>query len=242
MSWQLDLLDRARSYAEHESAVAELWVLGSAAQPELLDQWSDLDLGLVVVGELDLDPLLSQIGRLWALDQSSSPTQSTFRMIFDDGRRLDLVVADHAQLAGRDGRLLVSSVQSSTSVMAQVHLTSTSASADVNQARFVAAQSVIKLGRGDRLIGTHLGLELLQLCLVQAMLLRDRDEDRTAHRFGTVRDDLAERVVKLCRRPLDTDWRHLVSDATEVFDQLHSELEPHYRPDWSGLSALLGLR
>lgn len=108
----------------------------------------------------------------------------------------------------------------------------------VNEVRFVAAQAVVKYARGDRLIGSHLTLELAQLCLVQAMLLRDRDEGTTSHRFGTVRDDLAAQVWAVLRHGdrLDTST---VRTVLELFDRLHAELDDTYVPDWSGLESVI---
>lgn len=73
------------------------------------------------------------------------------------------------------------------------------------EVRFVAALAVTRLGRGDRLIGTHLVLELLQACLVQGMLLRDRDEGTTVHRSGGPGDRLASEVAEIARLSSDLD-------------------------------------
>lgn len=97
----------------------------------------------------------------------------------------------------------------------------------------------MKLGRGDRLIGLHLLLELCRLCLVEAMLLRDRDTGTTVHRGGTSRDALASEVLRLAAWPLAMSRRPNVVEATvALYDRWHFELEPNYRPDWTGLDAV----
>ena len=106
--------------------------------------------------------------------------------------------------------------------------------------RFLAALAATKFGRHDRLIGTHLLLELLQACLVQAMLLRDRDEGTHIHRTGSARDILAADVARIARLPLDPRIRpNVVERTAELYGQWRSELEPGYQPDWSGLTAVI---
>ena len=104
---------------------------------------------------------------------------------------------------------------------------------------FLAALAVTKLGRGDRLIGTHLVLEILQTCLVQAMLLRDREEETTVHRVGGPRDGLKAEIARLARLPLSVTPRpNIVERAVGMYEQWRGELESDYKADWRGLEAL----
>lgn len=240
MSWQLTLLDRIHSAARSLDEIAELWVFGSAADPQSLDRWSDVDVGIVLTADLDLDPLVTSLGRLWVTESSSDDRDATYRLIFTDGRRLDLIIADHSALASRAGRQLELADRHTRagSGTGRATLTVPSLDDDVRQARFLAALATVKIGRGDLLIGGHLTLELMQLCLVQAMLLRDADEGRASHRFGTARDKLAEEILQVARRPAGPDWIHVVRDLAAQFDRLYGERHLDYRPDWSGLQAL----
>jgi hypothetical protein len=107
-----------------------------------------------------------------------------------------------------------------------------------NDVRFLAALAATKLGRHDRLIGMHLLLELLQACLVQAMLLRDRDEGTHIHRTGSSLDRLTDEVARIAQLPLDTAGRpNVVGRTVNLYGQWRSQLEPGYEPDWSGLAA-----
>ena len=106
--------------------------------------------------------------------------------------------------------------------------------------RFLAALAATKLGRHDRLIGLHLLLELLQACLIQAMLLRDRDEGTHIHRTGSSLDRLADDVARIAQLPLDTAGRpNVVERTVNLYGQWRSHLEPGYEPDWSGLAAVV---
>lgn len=192
---------------------AFLEIVGSVAIPSLVDGWSDLDLHVRLPYPVRLDELLDG-GRLWAAEVSDDPGGQVLRAVLTDGRRLDLVV--------ETGQLLLPAL------------------APDNDVRFLAALAAAKLGRGDRLIGAHLLLQILQACLVQAMLLRDHDEGTTVHRTGGPRDDLAVTVARLLQLPLSVTPRpNVVETAVELYGRWRGELEADYRPDWEGLQALL---
>jgi len=205
--------------AANEPNVAQLSIRGSARHPELMDQWSDIDVGLRLSGPVALSSLLPPGSTVWALDRQGDDARSSCRVVLDDAQRLDLVITP----TGPAGILVADDPPDAT----------------VNQARFVAAQAIVKYGRGDLLIGSHLTLELAQLCLIEAMLLRDRDEGTTSHRFGTGRDELAADIWTAVNVDDDSGTRRIRRLAGE-FDRLHSELDGRYVPDWSGLQSLIG--
>ena len=136
---------------------ASLRVVGSALDDSLVDGWSDLNVHLRLNSPLELADLLGGV-EVWAAEVRRAPEGQVVRAVLVDGRRVDLTV--------------------------ETGLLGTPALARDNEVRFLAALAVTKLGRGDRLIGSHLIFELLQACLVQAMLLRDREQGTTVHRFG----------------------------------------------------------
>ncbi len=217
--------------------VAQLWILGSARHPELLDRWSDLDVGLVLTGSVQLSSLLPGGSSVWSLDRQFSSTRSTCRIVLADGRRLDLVVAGSGEFDLAGGRCAYSdgpAYATTTGVL----VTDEPPDATVNEVRFIAAQALVKFGRGDHLIGSHLSLELAQFCLVEAMHLRDRDEGTTSHRFGTDRDDLASDIwAVLQERVIDAGMTR-IKRLVEHFDRWHTEVDERYVPDWSGLESL----
>lgn len=192
---------------------ASLEVVGSAADRSLIDDWSDLDLHLHLPHLVDLVDLLGEPA-VWAAEEAVAAEGQVVRFVLLDGRRIDVVV--------EAGRLVLPAL------------------AVDNDVRFLAALAVSKLGRRDQLIGMHLVLELLQACLVQAMLLRDRDEGTHIHRAGTQRDSLATDIVQLMQVPLDVAVRpNAVERIVDLYGRWRSQLENDYLPDWSGLSALL---
>jgi hypothetical protein len=210
MLWQQQM---AQEVAFRLPTGASLQTFGSVRTPSLVDGWSDLDLLLRLPHPVWLADLLGG-RRLWAAEVSAAPAGQVVRAVLTDGRRLDLAV--------ESGQLLLPDL------------------ARDNDVRFRAALAATKLGRGDRLIGTHLLLEILQACLVQAMVLRDRDEGTTLHRTGGPRDDLAVAVAGLLQLPLSVLPRpNLVEEAVELYGRWRGQVEADYRPDWEGLRALL---
>ncbi|WP_328291200.1 aminoglycoside 6-adenylyltransferase [Kineococcus sp. NBC_00420] len=251
MTWHQQLLDIARQAALDDEQVIELRVHGSAADPaaELLDVWSDVDLAVLLDPAADATfaaawPTL--FGEPWALTRHQDGELHVQRVVYDDGRRLDLVSSSEPTVLPI-GRLLH---QRSSTLPQQVpfakpgdsgpNVTRVSAVADeVMDVRFTAALAVVKLARADLLIGFHLGLELVRCCLVQAMVLRDRDTGTSSHRFGGPRNEAVAQLEAVRRHP----WTAaggiaLVLEAAQVYDDLAVQLEPGYVSDWSGLHAL----
>lgn len=141
-------------------------------------------------------------------------TAKTLRLVLRDGRRLDLSM--HG------------------GVVAMPTPTTD------NAVRFDAALAAVRYGRGDRLIGLHLTLGVLRECLVIAMLLRDRAEGTDRHRHGTELDDRAAEVARIAAAPDAGDARPTpVEQACRLYGRWRAELHPDYRPDWSGLTAVI---
>jgi hypothetical protein len=195
-------------------AAADIGVHGSATNPAELDGWSDLDLRLDLPHDVTVASLLGG-ANLWAYENVEHDQTQTCRTVLTDGRRLDLSVVGGGRVVGF------------------------TPAAD-NEIRFIAAMAVTKLGRGDRLIGMHLTLELLRRCLLEAMLLRDRDTGTTVHRHGSERDQQAERVGEIAGMASQVQPRpNIVEQACELYGTWRAEREAGYRPDWTGLSAVI---
>lgn len=249
MTWQEHLLETARRAAVDDEGVIELRVQGSAADPTAgqLDVWSDVDLAVLLDSAVDAVAWPARFGKPWALTRHQDGELYVQRVVYDDGRRLDLVSsAEPAALPG--GRVLY---QRSTALPHQaasrgfrgLGLDATTVSAvtdDVMDVRFAAALAVVKLARADLLIGFHLGLELVRHCLVQAMVLRDRDTGTSSHRFGGPRNEVVAQLEAVRQHPWTaTGGIDLILEATRVYDDLAVQLDPCYLSDWSGLHALV---
>lgn len=210
MSWQAEL---HQELIDRLPPTATTEVLGSAAGAAAPDGWSDLDLRVALPADGARVPLFTS-GEVWAIDDNRSPENRVIRAVLADGRRVDLIISG-----------------------ATVDLPDPAVD---NEVRFLAALAAAKLGRGDRLIGSHLLLEVARAALVQAMLLRDRDLGTTVHRHGSRRDALAGELLTLLNNPLEVTVRPtVIEQVVERYGRWRCELEPDYRPDWSGLRAVL---
>ncbi|GAB3743734.1 hypothetical protein [Microlunatus parietis] len=209
--WQAGL---ARELIMRLPAGADSAAAGSVLQPEQLDGWSDLDLHVDLPRSAEPVDLLAGL-EIWSVTEEASADRQVLRAVITDGRRVDLVITGGGRVRLPDR-------------------------APDNHIRALVAQAAAKLGRGDRLIGLHLTLELVRHCLVQAMLLRDRDQGTTIHRSGSARDALADEIAGLDLDDLGVTPRpNVVERTVDLYARWRSELEPDYRPDWSGLRAVI---
>jgi hypothetical protein len=144
---------------------------------------------------------LAPIGRVWAISRSETPFRATTRVVFDDCRRLDVIFFAHrlgrpdlagtevwrrtevwqqaeAGAPGTSPRSETEAGGPATGGPATGGPATGAAAIDpvaelINELRFVASLAVVKLARGDELIGLHLAIECARCCLVLGMLMRD---------------------------------------------------------------------
>lgn len=253
MTWQQQLVEAARRIGVDDPRVIEVRVSGSAADPASsgMDEWSDVDLAVL------LDPAApapatsiadwpGRLGKPWALTRHQDAGLDVQRVVYSDGRRLDLVstLDSTAMPIGRllHRRAAASADQQDREVVGEVNSLGVvvAATDDLMSFRFTAALAVVKLARADLLIGFHLALELVRSCLVQAMVLRDRDTGTTTHRFGGPHNEVVEQLEQLRQHPWTASGGiALIHEVATIYDDLASQLEPDYLSDWSGLEALV---
>ncbi len=230
MTWQRALAEQASRTALDEPGVESVEVTGSLADPDAeLDAWSDVDLRVVLAGgsEFDGSRFVARFGTPWALTTQTTTGELVHRVVYDDGRRLDLVVVTR-------GGVPLGGVRVPRSVAGAV------ADGSLVEVRQAAALAVAKLARDDLLIGMHLALELVQHCLEQAMVLHDRELGTTSHRTGGPFNEVVARLDGLRRHPwTPAGGMALVREAADVHDELAVRLDPSHVADWSGLDALL---
>lgn len=166
-----------------------------------VDVWSDLDVRVVARGPLDVEELLGT--RLWAWQQADDGAQ--LRLLTDDGRFVDLAV---------DGATMLLPP----------------APADL-AVRFDAALAMLRLGRGNRLIGLHLVLGTAREALVTSMRTADAATGTVHHRLPTAWDARADEVAALCAGPLGPETALAAYELAARWDGRPAEAD--------GLRALL---
>jgi hypothetical protein len=214
--WQQSLLAEIRAAAADDARILAVQAYGSVASGEA-DAWSDLDVAVRVsagsAGAIANTRWLGRFGQVWASDATTNSNRSVMRVVYADGRRLDLTVAD----AGRLGMALPPMLDR--------------LAARTTRVRFSAALAVVKAVRGDLLIATHLTLGLLRDCLELALLVRDRcpaAEDASARASALLGSGAGHAGVL-----------GALAGATELYDELAVVQDRAYRSDWSGLESLL---
>ncbi|MDP9381202.1 MAG: aminoglycoside 6-adenylyltransferase [Chloroflexota bacterium] len=199
---------------ESDADVLGLILVGSAAQAAgRLDEWSDLDIILVVRDAAfsryyPSTYWLKGIGELWAWEQPQGGRATTLAR-FADLRRLDVVAVPEsalgeieewgAHLLAAGFRVLFSrSAQLDALLTREFHpppvRTASAGEWERTASRywFACGLAVYKVVRGDLLVALHLTLELEQECLVLAMMLRDRTTGTTQHRDSVVYREVLE--------------------------------------------------
>jgi Streptomycin adenylyltransferase len=184
--WQATLAADVLALLKTDPSVESIWFVGSLGSSSArVDEWSDADIAVVVHdcalgGWQGATDWLAPIGRVWATSVSAEPLRTVTRVVFYDGRRLDLVFFGHSlerpDLPGIEvwARPSGPAPGSSSPLAPPGPLPARDAVQElVNEFRFVASLAVVKLARGDELIGIHLAIECARYCLVLGMLLRD---------------------------------------------------------------------
>lgn len=223
--WQKQLLEKVVACAATFSDVRQIAAFGSSVTGEM-DAWSDLDVRLVVSSAtysrmFPAVEWLAPLGPIWAISQRLDPHGGTTRLVFRDGRRLDL----RFEIEG-DAVPEASLPESDSALMGLER-----------EFRFIAVLAIAKLARNDLLIGAHLVLELERFALVVAMLLRDRDLGTTTHRRGGLHNEVVSRIGG----PGETanDWLSRIEQAMMVFGDLAGQLDTGWRADWEPLRGFL---
>jgi len=227
-------------------AAPRVGVTGSVATASV-DPLSDLDL-VVVSDELpdafgDLT-MAAAAGPVWSIDRQEGDGARTLRLVYTDGRRIDLLLRTmNADLPAPLLWLDIDALAPSVPVLFPSQMGRDPARAEVLAVRHVAALAAAKLGRGDLLIGAHLCLDVARQALVVSMLLRDLESGRTHHHHGGRRDrDVLQVSKALSDLPAEAaaeDWIDLLLRLIVAFDSAAGALWPDYEADWQGLDAIV---
>jgi hypothetical protein len=146
----------------------------------------------------------------WAWQSTLDDGVQRVRIVLRDGRRVDLAVRGAA-------------------------LTLPEPPAD-NSVRFDLALAATRFGRGANVIGLHLTLGVIREALVHSMLLADRQSGSAHHRSGSATDAAAVQALSvLSAEPTPV----LTIRAAGFYAESRSLIDGDYRPDWSGLAAII---
>ncbi len=250
-NWQPRAIEELAALLEPDEDVLALAVGGSAARaPYHQDAWSDVD-ALIIVRDHVLARYfpaldwLEPLGRVFAYEHHVHAYTRTLRVCFDDFRRFDFVFMVESSLAQaedwppsivwRRRRVLFVRSDRVEPALDQTpeRFTPSLIPQDefetlVNGFWFKGVVAMGKIVRGDWPVALHLCLDLMQDCLVLAMLLRDRDiaEGYAGTDWSAVNGDLrAPQDMRTAGDILDS-----LAQSALVFDRLAMQWSASYRP------------
>ena len=86
-----------------------------------------------------------------------------------------------------------------------------------------------KVVRNDLLIALHLTLDLMRICLVLRMMLRDRTEGTHHHRIGGVGNELVAQMNTLPHDFSAGGILAIIEYYSQIFDKLAKVWSPNYK-------------
>ncbi len=247
--WQLAAAEELRARLEPDEAVRGLVLIGSCATAEL-DEWSDLDVLLVVAdgGVACFHPgmeWLHCLGEPYAIGISEEQAVRAARVYFMDGRRVDVVVIAESALPSalrQSPGLLAGGVRCifSRSAVVDRALAAIPPRSRPTPRReqfdrlgrdfwFKGMLAASKVARNDLLVALHLSLDMVRDCCVLGMMLRDRAAGTDHHREGSA----GRRFVAGLQAAQQPYTARGILDAIQasavLFDRLAGEYAHGYR-------------
>jgi Streptomycin adenylyltransferase len=246
LGWQQRTIAAIQHLLEPEPHVLALLLVGSARTTPT-DQWSDLDL-LLIVEDAVFDRFFPSFTWLmpseavFAYEQYSDVQRGTTRLVLHDGRRLDLVIAARSCFLNHTDWPLWQGVQSlilrDTAIAdhlatpflpPSVAVPTDEAVRDgVAQFWFRTHMALVTCDRGDLLIAMHLWCSLAQDVCELAMQLRDRATGTTIHRTGREWNSLIRSIVPPTYPLSHHSLRPAILQIGQQFDELAVQLFSNY--------------
>ncbi len=250
-SWQEGRLESLISYLEPKEDILGLLLFGSYSQPDIHDDWSDIDL-LVVVKNNRLDRFFPTIGwiksfgSLYTYEQSVDEFRYTTRVCFEDFSRIDFVFVTEEKLTKIDdwptipfssgAKILFSRSEVVTLVANTRNLQRKLSPVPeeqflemVRKFRFKSMQAVYKVVRNDLLIALHLSLDLIRDCSMLGMMLRDRKTGTNIHKEGGQGNQLVAQL-QVTQKPFTSlGILDSIKESNQAFETLAREWSSDYQ-------------
>ena len=172
VTWQVNAAKEMTKFIHSLYTVKNIDITGSVLDHNLLDIFSDVDMDIFLQDDIDFNArefihALSGKFDIFGYQVHSRANHDLLRICFENGWRFDLSFF-HAKVK------TPLQIQNFKDKIDNV----------INEFWFIAVMILVKLGRGDYLVASHLALELCQDVIVIQMLVRDNDKGAAFHRFG----------------------------------------------------------
>lgn len=247
-SWREDTLELLKQILQPNNQVLSLSLYGSLASSEIeKDSWSDIDALLVVEDSVLANfypsiEWMSPLGKVFVLQQSSHDQTSTTKVIFEDFKKIDLVITTKSRIIGSKPfwtkqKFVFSNSEEIKQILEEKALITTPDNPNdydleklANEFWYISFTVVSKVIRNDLLIALHLALDLYRLCLVLSMWLRDKETGTYIHRTGGIRNDTIEKMNIRLEKITEKGILTLVEQCGREFDKLALAWSPDYAP------------
>jgi hypothetical protein len=249
--WQESVLEDLVSQLEPNEDLLGLLLFGSFSDPEThLDEWSDLDILMVVKVEkieayFPSVEWITYFGRLYTYSQSADDFTGTTRVCFENFNRIDFVITTEEKLAEmyrrqslpfRSGsKVIFSRSKRIDEIADQGHLQKEMPASQeqflelVRSFRFKSMLAVYKVVRNDLLIALHLAQDVIRDCCVLAMMLRDRATGTNIHKQGDVGNQFISQLEST-RQPFTAiGILDSLKASNEIFEKLAREWSGDYQ-------------
>lgn len=256
--WIKTYLNKISKILKNDQGVISLCTFGSINDPTIkLDRWSDLDL-LLVVKDSSISNYypslewISPMGKFFALEQSVSTTSFTSKIIFDDFRKIDLLIIKESKinsesLSNKKIEIIFSKSKQLTDLIHSIKTTTDSSNftdlydinALSNEFWYLSHTALVKVARNDLLIAMDLTLDLYRKSLLISLWLRDRESNTNIHRMGGLRNS---DITKLYFPPNPINKDSVIDMLDKIslkFDELAQEWSADYLPKHSSFHKLL---
>lgn len=255
--WREKTIESLKNIFDNKPDVLSFSIFGSLSDDTIeKDRWSDID-AMLVVDDVALDKYypniewLNSLGTILIVNQSKNEQSCTTKVIFEDFRKIDFVVATKSAIISAKPfwpkqKLIISNSDS----VAKKLETFTADTFEINEKDYDLSKfsdefwfklfvATTKLMRNDLLISLHLCLDLYMQCLVLAMWIRDRQTGTNIHRTGSVGNELIEKMNLIIDDLSKPSILELIGRCGEEFEKLCLAWDPNFKTTYPKFKHLL---
>jgi len=225
--WQMIAAEKMSIFIQEFLPRSKINFVGSFLDQSTLDVFSDVDIkvSLLEVAPVNMKNLLTAVSEnfnngVLGYEVHNNDDNDVLRLCLDNGWRFDLtfVYPEPLKRNVTDASFLEKIEDTASSFW------------------FGSSMVLIKLGRNDYLIATHLVLELCQFVIVIQMLVRDEQKKTNIHRSGDCEDvPILHSILSLKSRDTQNtkdDILNILFQAAECMDKISAKLiKCPYRTD-----------
>jgi len=214
--WQMEAATKMSSFMAGSSLKVErIAFAGSMLDYGLLDVYSDIDMEIYLSNNAPVDfaglleALEDKFCAVFGYQIFNYDDRDTLRLCLENGWRFDLTFIYSGQTAPRDA---------DDSFLANAQKT-------MNEFWYTAVLALVKFGRGDYLVASHLALELCRLNIAVQMLLRDNEKKTSKHRFGDKEEvPVVLSLLQLRKSGIEKGILNIIYQAAENMDSISESL------------------